>query len=100
MASMKKDVTEEVAAKIAPSKATVKKTPAKKAEKKVFVINAEMAGFKAGDVYNTLAAAEKPLSVIEIAKKAKISQEEVLIGMGWLFKEGKIKDDGELIALV
>lgn|SRR5574344_1949935 len=99
MAKKKTEVKETAAVKAAPKKATVKKTPAKKAEKKEVVINAEMAGFKAGDVYNALAAAEKSLSVKEIAKSAKISEEEVLVGMGWLFKEGKIKDDGELIAL-
>ena len=26
----------------------------------------------------------------EIAKKAKISEEETLLGLGWLFKEGKL----------
>jgi len=87
--------------KVSASKAvTEKKTTAKKtcATKKAsackveIVINAENVGFKAGDVYQTLATAEKALSVAEIAKAAKISTEEVLLGMGWLFKEGKIKD--------
>ena len=64
-----------------------KKATAKKAE---LVVNAENIGFKAGDVYQTLAAAEKALSVEEIAKKAKISAEETLLGLGWLFKEGKL----------
>lgn len=80
-------------------KVTVKKAAAPKAETKkaavkkvVFEINAETVGFKAGDVYQALATAEKPLSVAEIAKTAKISNEEALLGMGWLFKEGKIKD--------
>ena len=43
-----------------PKKATVKKAaaPKKAAEKKAFVVNAENAGFKAGDVYQALAAAE------------------------------------------
>ena len=66
-----------------PKKATVKKTaaPKKAAEKKaVFAVNAENAGFKAGDVYQALAAAEKALSVKEIAKAAKISEEETLLG--------------------
>ena len=80
-------------AKVAePKKATVKKSaaPKKAAEKKAFVVNAENAGFKAGDVYQALAAAEKALSVKEIAKAAKISEEETLLGLGWLFKEGKL----------
>ena len=56
----------------APKAAEPKKAPAKKAaapkkaaEKKAFVVNAENAGFKAGDVYQALAAAEKALSVKE-----------------------------------
>lgn len=98
----KKKIEENVAAPVkeAPKKAAAKKAPVKKTTvKKVFVINAETAGFKAGDVYNALATEGKSLSVKEIAKVAKISEEEALIGMGWLFKEGKIKDDGELITL-
>ncbi|MBQ7421688.1 MAG: winged helix-turn-helix domain-containing protein [Prevotella sp.] len=76
--------------------ATPKKATAKKAE---LVVNAENVGFKAGDVYNALAAAEKALSVAEIAKAAKISNDEALLGIGWLLKEGKIKDDNDKIAL-
>ena len=86
----------------APKKVAAKKEAPKKAtaSKKVeVVINAENAGFKAGDVYQALASAEKALSVKEIAKAAKISEEETLLGMGWLFKEGKIKDEGSKIVL-
>ena len=84
-----------------PKKATVKKAaaPKKAAEKKAFVVNAENAGFKAGDVYQALAAAEKALSVKEIAKAAKISEEETLLGLGWLFKEGKLATVDEKITL-
>ena len=84
-----------------PKKATVKKAaaPKKAAVKKTFVVNAENAGFKAGDVYQALAAAEKALSVKEIAKAAKISEEETLLGLGWLFKEGKLANDGEKVTL-
>ena len=82
----------------APKKETVKKTVATKAAKAALVINAENAGFKAGDVYNALAAAGKALSVAEIAKKANISNEEVILGAGWLLKEGKIKDaEGKIV---
>ena len=78
--------------------AEVKETAAKKstttkkaaAEKATVAVNAENIGFKAGDVYQALAAAETALSVMEIAKKAKISEEETLLGLGWLFKEGKL----------
>lgn len=83
--------------KVATSKAaTPKKAVAKKVE---LVVNAESAGFRAGDVYQALAAAEKPLSISDIAKNAKISKEEAYVGIGWLFKEGKVKGEEGLIAL-
>ena len=80
-----------------PKKATVKKAAAPK--KAAIAVNAENAGFKAGDVYQALAAAGKALTVKEIAKAAKISEEETLLGMGWLFKEGKIKEEEGLFTL-
>lgn len=89
----KKTTTKKVAAKATE---TTKKTTAKKAE---LIINAESAGFRAGDVYQALAAAGKALSVSEIAKVAKISKEEAYVGIGWLFKEGKVKGEDALIAL-
>ena len=74
--------------------------PKKAAAHKVdLVLNAETVGLKAGDVYQALATAEKPLTVAEIAKAAKISNEETLLGMGWLFKEGKIKNSDNKITL-
>ena len=78
-------------------KATVKKAAAPK--KAALVVNAENAGFKAGDVYQALAAASKALTVKEIAKAAKISEEETLLGLGWLFKEGKLTAAEEKITL-
>ena len=72
----------------AVKKATATKKAAVKAE--VLVVNAENIGFKAGDVYQALAAAQKALNVKEIAKAAKITEEETLLGLGWLFKEGKL----------
>lgn len=88
---------------VAAEKATEAKKPvARKAaapKKETIAINAENVGFKAGDVYQTLAAAEKPLTVKEIAKAASISESEVLLGMGWLFKEGKITAAENKIAL-
>ena len=83
-------------------KKTTKKAaaPVKAAEpKKAAVVNAENAGFKAGDVYQALAAAGKALTVKEIAKAAKISEEETLLGLGWLFKEGKLAAADEKITL-
>ena len=78
-------------------KATVKKAAAPK--KAALVVNAENAGFKAGDVYQALAAAEKALTLKESAKAAKISEEETLLGLGWLFKEGKLAAADEKITL-
>ena len=93
----KKATTKAAAPKAAAEKkAAPKKCAAKKAE---VVINVETVGFKAGDVYQALFAAEKALSVKEIAKQAKISEAETLLGIGWLFKEGKIKEDNNLITL-
>lgn len=81
--------------KTAKKVATSKKT----ATKISIVINAENVGFKAGDVYQTLASANKALSVEEIAKLANITVEETYLGIGWLFKEGKVKDQDNLITL-
>ena len=76
---------------------TTKKTTTKKT---TVAVNAENIGFKAGDVYQALAAADKALSVSEIAKAAKISEEETLLGLGWLFKEGKLQNaDDNKVAL-
>lgn len=87
----------------APKAAAEKKATPKAATKTVKVatvaINAENVGFKAGDVYQALAKAEKALTVAEIAKKANISTEEVYLGIGWLFKEGKIAAENNAIAL-
>ena len=94
-----KKATETKAA--AAKKETVKKAAAPKAaaKKAVLAITAENAGFKAGDVYQALAAAGKALTVKEIAKAAKISEEETLLGLGWLFKEGKLANEGENVTL-
>ena len=67
--------------------AAKKATAAKKVE---VAVNAENIGFKAGDVYQALAAAKEALTVEGISKAAKISTEETLLGLGWLFKEGKL----------
>ena len=80
------------AAKAAEVKeAPAKKAPAKKAAKtSVIYVNAENAGFRAGDVYQALAGAEGALTVAEVAKKAKVAVEEAYLGLGWLLKEGKV----------
>ena len=94
-----KKATEKTAA-VAKKTATVKKAAAPKAAKKAeLVINAENAGFKAGDVYQALAAAGKALNVKEIAKAANISEEDTLLGLGWLFKEGKLASAEDKVTL-
>ena len=90
-----KKISKAAATKAAKKEATAKAAPAKKAEEKkttataakkaaatVVYVNSENAGFKAGDVYNALAAAEKALTVAEIAKKAKTTAEDVYLGLG------------------
>ena len=77
----------ETTEKVAKKTTTTKKA----AVKATLIVNAENAGFKAGDVYQALAAEQKALTVKEIAKAAKISEEETLLGLGWLFKEGKLQ---------
>jgi hypothetical protein len=81
------ETKEEKAPAAKKATAATKKTAAKA---EAVAVNAENIGFKAGDVYQALAAAEKALTVKEIAKAAKISEEETLLGLGWLFKEGKL----------
>lgn len=95
-------MTEKKTTKAAVTKKSTaaKKTATKKAAVKgSVVLNAENVGFKAGDVYQALATAEKPMTVAEIAKSAKITEDEVLVGMGWLFKEGKIKGEDDKVVL-
>ena len=97
MAEKKATAKKATETKAAAAKKTT--TVKKAAAKTVLTVNAENAGFKAGDVYQALAAASKALTVKEIAKAAKISEEETLLGLGWLFKEGKLANDGEKVTL-
>lgn len=98
----KKTTTKETATKKAATTkkaCATKKTCATKKAATTLYITAENVGFRAGDVYQALANAEGALSVKEIAKVAKISEEEVLLGAGWLMKEGKINGDCDTISL-
>jgi len=81
-------------------KTAVKKTTtkAKAAKKKIFV-DAENAGFRAGDVYQALYAAGASKSVEELEKLTGKTEVEVLLGIGWLLKEGKVKGDGGKVVL-
>lgn len=81
-----KKTTKKTAAE--PKKTTVKKAATTK--KVAVALNTENVGFKAGDVYQALAVAAASMTVEDIAKAAGISVEETLLGIGWLFKEGKI----------
>lgn len=94
----KKVTTKTTATKAAAAKrTTARKACARKSSE--VAINAQNIGFKAGDVYNALAAADKALSVEEIANAAQISANEVLVGLGWLFKEGKVagQEDNKVV---
>ena len=97
MAEKKATAKKATETKAAAAKKTT--TVKKAAAKTVLTVNAENAGFKAGDVYQALAAAGKALTVKEIAKAAKISEEATLLGLGWLFKEGKLANEGENVTL-
>lgn len=94
VAAPKAAAEKKVATKAAP-KAAAKAT----AKVSSVSITPENVGFKAGDVYQALAKAEKALTVAQIAKEAGIASEEVYLGIGWLFKEGKIKAEDNAIAL-
>ena len=101
---VEKKATKTAVKKTATKKATTAKTAtaAKKttataaAKTEVIYLNAENAGFRAGDVYQALAAAENALSLEEMAN---ISIEDTILGIGWLFKEGKIKSEDNKVAL-
>ena len=79
-------------------KKTTKTTAAKKitaAKAEVVYVNAENAGFRAGDVYQVLAGTDKALTLAEVAKLAKLSVSDTLLGLGWLLKEGKVASTEE-----
>ncbi len=80
-------------------KAVVKKAAEKKVVKKDEVlVDAENAGFRAGDVYNALHDNEGAKSVKELVKLTGKTDVEVLLGIGWLLKEGKLKgEDGKVV---
>ena len=81
-------------------KTAVKKTTTKaKAAKKTIFGDAENAGFRAGDVYQALYAAGASKSVEELEKLTGKTEVEVLLGIGWLLKEGKVKGDGGKVVL-
>jgi hypothetical protein len=77
--------------------ATVKKAAAPKKVAEILV-DAENAGFRAGDVYQALSAAGTALTVSELCKATGKTETEILLGIGWLLKEGKIKgEEGKVV---
>jgi hypothetical protein len=51
----------------------------------------EIFGVSAGKVWQVLSQAQKPLTLTEITRKSSLKTDEVLPGLGWLGKEGKIE---------
>lgn len=90
-----------IAATKTTAKATVKKAATKKAagSKKEIYVDALNAGFRAGDVYEALHAAGEAKTVEELEKLTGKSEVEVLLGIGWLLKEGKLKGDNGKVVL-
>lgn len=93
-----------MARKKATEQAATAKTVVKKAatEKKIvkseIFVDAENAGFRAGDVYNALHDNNGARSVKELVKLTGKTEVEVLLGIGWLLKEGKLKgEDGKVV---
>ena len=84
--------------KAAEKKAAEKKAAEKKTVKSEIFVDAENAGFRAGDVYNALHDNDGAKSVKELVKLTGKTEVEVLLGIGWLLKEGKLKgEDGKVV---
>ena len=99
MAEKKTTKSTEGAKKPVAKKSVEKKVTVKKTAKEVLYINAKNVGFRAGDVYQTLSLTGKAMTVAEIAKAAGKTESEILLGIGWLFKEGQVKGEGSLVTL-
>ncbi len=101
-ATAKKATTKAAAAKTttvkkAPAaKAPAKKTAAKKAE---VIVDAQNAGFSAGDIYQALSAAGSAMTVAQLAKATAKTEGDVLLGIGWLLREGKVNGDANQVSL-
>jgi hypothetical protein len=94
---VERKATKSAAAKATPKKAATKKAAASK--KDAIFVDAVNAGFRAGDVYEALHAAGEAKTVEELVKLTGKSEVEVLLGIGWLLKEGKLKGDGGKVVL-
>lgn len=51
----------------------------------------EVFGIDAGKVWHVLNTNKKALSVTQIMKLGKLKRDDVLAGLGWLGREGKIE---------
>ena len=92
-----KSAAAKTTAKATPKKAATKKAAASK--KEAIFVDAVNAGFRAGDVYEALHTAGEAKTVEELVKLTGKSEVEVLLGIGWLLKEGKLKGDGGKVVL-
>lgn len=95
----RKKATTEVAPKTTAKKTTEKKVVKAAAKKEEIFVDAENAGFRAGDVYQALYAAGEAKSVEELVSLTGKTEVEVLLGIGWLLKEGKVKGDAGKVVL-
>ena len=92
----KKATVKKVARKATTAKTTTKSRPA--AKKAEITVDAENAGFRAGDVYQALSAAGVALSVAELTKATSKTETEVLLGISASVKEEKVKAvDGRVV---
>lgn len=48
-------------------------------------------GVKAGKVWNVLNKNKKPITIAKIMKLGELRRDDVLAGLGWLGREGKIE---------
>jgi DNA-binding transcriptional regulator GbsR (MarR family) len=51
----------------------------------------EIFGVNAGKIWHVLNVNKKPLSINDIMKLEKLKRDDVLAGLGWLGREGKIE---------
>ena len=99
---VERKATKSAAAKATPKKAATKKVATKKvaaSKKEAIFVDAVNAGFRAGDVYEALHTAGEAKTVEELVKLTGKSEVEVLLGIGWLLKEGKVKGDAGKVVL-
>ena len=96
---VEKKTTKCAVVKKSPSAVAKKSTTKSKMSKEEVFVDAENAGFRAGDVYQALYSAGASKSVEELVKLTGKTEVEVLLGIGWLLKEGKVKGDAWKVVL-